>query len=47
MTTTPDLSPPAQIVPDATGHFGIYGGSFAPEALTSALEELTGVPLPA
>src|SRR5712671_6688971 len=29
------------IVPDATGHFGIYGGSFAPEALTSALDELT------
>ena len=28
-------------VPDATGHFGIYGGSFAPEALTAALDELT------
>jgi tryptophan synthase beta chain len=28
-------------VPDVTGHFGIYGGSFAPEALTAALDELT------
>src|SRR5271165_4669941 len=34
----PGLSEP---VPDATGHFGIYGGSFAPEALTAALDELT------
>ena len=29
-------------VPDATGHFGRYGGRLAPEALMSALEELTG-----
>jgi tryptophan synthase beta chain len=28
-------------VPDATGHFGRYGGRLAPEALMSALEELT------
>jgi tryptophan synthase beta chain len=28
-------------VPDATGHFGDYGGRLAPEALMSALEELT------
>jgi tryptophan synthase beta chain len=27
-------------VPDATGHFGRYGGRLAPEALMSALEEL-------
>ena len=44
MTTTSSL-PSAQgsprAVPDATGHFGRYGGSFAPEALTAALDELT------
>jgi tryptophan synthase beta chain len=28
-------------VPDATGHFGGYGGRLAPEALMSALEDLT------
>jgi len=27
--------------PDSTGHFGRYGGRFAPEALMSALDELT------
>jgi tryptophan synthase beta chain len=27
--------------PDGTGHFGIFGGRFAPEALMSALDELT------
>ena len=27
-------------VPDATGHFGPYGGRFAPEALIPALDEL-------
>jgi tryptophan synthase beta chain len=27
--------------PDGTGHFGRYGGRFAPEALMSALDELT------
>lgn len=26
--------------PDATGHFGAYGGRFVPEALTAALDEL-------
>jgi tryptophan synthase beta chain len=31
----------APAVPDATGHFGRYGGRLAPEALMSALEELT------
>jgi tryptophan synthase beta chain len=28
-------------VPDATGHFGVYGGRFVPEALVAALDELT------
>jgi tryptophan synthase beta chain len=32
---------PAQTVPDATGHFGPYGGRFVPEALVAALDELT------
>ena len=27
--------------PEATGHFGRYGGRLAPEALMSALDELT------
>ena len=30
-------------LPDATGHFGSYGGRFVPETLVPALEELTGV----
>jgi tryptophan synthase beta chain len=29
------------LVPDTGGHFGIYGGRFAPEALMAALAELT------
>jgi len=29
------------MVPDATGHFGRYGGRLAPEALMAALDELT------
>jgi tryptophan synthase beta chain len=29
------------LLPDATGHFGQFGGRLAPEALMSALEELT------
>ncbi|MGY8691241.1 MAG: pyridoxal-phosphate dependent enzyme, partial [Verrucomicrobiales bacterium] len=28
-------------VPDATGHFGPYGGMFVPETLMAALQELT------
>ena len=28
-------------LPDATGHFGPYGGRFVPEALVAALDELT------
>ncbi len=37
----------AATVPDATGHFGIFGGRLAPEALMSALEELTAAYLDA
>src|ERR1700689_4391142 len=32
----PDISP----VPDASGHFGVYGGLFAPESLMAAIEQL-------
>jgi len=28
-------------LPDATGHFGPYGGRFVPETLVVALDELT------
>jgi tryptophan synthase beta chain len=35
-------TPAPQIVPDATGHFGPYGGMFVPETLMTALHELTG-----
>jgi tryptophan synthase beta chain len=31
---------PEATVPDQTGHFGVHGGRFAPEALMSALDEL-------
>ena len=30
----------AETVPDASGHFGPYGGRFVPEALIAALDEL-------
>jgi len=40
--TVPDAT-----VPDTTGHFGLYGGRLAPEALMSALEELTAAYLTA
>ena len=30
-----------QNLPDEMGHFGIYGGRFAPETLMPALQELT------
>jgi tryptophan synthase beta chain len=36
MTATPYAA-----VPDATGHFGPYGGRFVPEALVAAIDELT------
>ncbi len=29
------------LLPDASGHFGAYGGRFVPEALVAALDELT------
>ncbi len=32
---------PTASVPDATGHFGPYGGMFVPETLMAALQELT------
>src|SRR5918997_2754429 len=35
------LAPAAPAWPDATGHFGIFGGRFVPEALIAALDELT------
>jgi tryptophan synthase beta chain len=39
----PAVAPPAAPgpLPDAGGHFGAYGGRFAPEALMAALAELT------
>jgi tryptophan synthase beta chain len=33
--------PVPEQVPDSSGHFGVYGGRFAPEALMAALDELT------
>ena len=45
MTAAPDTGAPqagaAPPLPDGSGHFGRYGGRLAPEALMSALEELT------
>ena len=34
------LIPSDAAVPDATGHFGVFGGRFVPEALIAALDEL-------
>ena len=31
----PDISP----VPDGSGHFGVYGGLFAPESLMAAIAQ--------
>ncbi len=36
-----DVTPASAFEPDATGHFGRFGGRFMPEALVSALDELT------
>lgn len=33
--------PNPETLPDASGHFGVYGGRFAPETLMAPLEELT------
>ena len=41
MTSTADFLAGAVSLPDGTGHFGPFGGRLAPEALMSALEELT------
>jgi tryptophan synthase beta chain len=41
------LTATSPALPDATGHFGRYGGRLAPEALMSALEELTAAYLSA
>src|SRR5919108_5343007 len=38
---TIDTTAHGATVPDATGHFGAFGGRFAPEALMAALDELT------
>src|SRR6476469_5321794 len=35
------VSTPDSAVPDATGHFGTYGGRFVPEALVAAIDDLT------
>ncbi len=37
---SPADSAGAAVLPDASGHFGVYGGRFVPEALTAALDEL-------
>ena len=39
--TTDAVSGVPAAVPDITGHFGRFGGRFAPEALMAALDELT------
>jgi tryptophan synthase beta subunit len=40
--TQPDAAEPdISLVPDTTGHFGVFGGRFAPEPLMAALEQLT------
>ena len=41
MTTLPTQLPPGADLPDAPGHFGRFGGRLAPEALMSALDDLT------
>jgi tryptophan synthase beta chain len=37
---TTDAARGASALPDSSGHFGIYGGRFAPESLMAALDEL-------
>jgi tryptophan synthase beta chain len=43
--STPAAGSPAEpdisLVPDLSGHFGVFGGRFAPESLMAALEQLT------
>jgi tryptophan synthase beta chain len=38
---TAPAEPDISLVPDASGHFGPFGGRFAPESLMAALEQLT------
>jgi tryptophan synthase beta chain len=40
LTMTTTAAPSPLLVPDLTGHFGPYGGTFVPETLIAALEEL-------
>jgi tryptophan synthase beta chain len=40
-TAEPGTAEPGTVLPDTTGHFGAFGGRLAPEALMSALDELT------
>jgi tryptophan synthase beta chain len=47
LTAPADAAVPGAAVPDAAGHFGRYGGRLAPEALMSALDELTAAYLAA
>jgi tryptophan synthase beta chain len=39
-TTGPAFASAAGLVPDASGHFGRFGGRFVPEALVAALDQL-------
>ena len=36
----PPAEPDISQVPDTSGHFGVYGGLFAPESLMAAIEQL-------
>src|SRR5579872_3704179 len=36
-----DMTTQTVALPDARGHFGVYGGRFVPETLIPALDELT------
>jgi tryptophan synthase beta chain len=40
LPSTAGLLSAAGLLPDASGHFGIYGGRFVPEALIAALDAL-------
>src|SRR6201981_2456283 len=40
MSIAPPAEPDISSVPDSSGHFGVYGGLFAPESLMAAIEQL-------
>jgi tryptophan synthase beta chain len=40
MTSTESTQFDLSAIPDPTGHFGVYGGRFVPEALVAALDEI-------